>query len=162
LSKLIMADGYETILKSRANVNTIVAHPPTYQNHVNYLLPSLQAAYNFATERSRIKAVIICNPHNPLAQCYPKKALIECMEFCQEQGLHFICDEIFALTGLKGLPTSTTPFVSALSLTEPLVPEGAVKIDPSRVHVVWSASKLFGASGLRIVSIVIATHLSLC
>lgn len=43
-------------------------------------------------------------------------------------------------------------FVSALSLTEPLVPEGAVKVDPSRVHLVWSASRLFGLGGLKIVS----------
>ena len=43
-------------------------------------------------------------------------------------------------------------FVSALSLTEPLVPEGAVKVDPSRVHVVWDASRLFGLGGLKVVS----------
>lgn len=74
------------------------------------------------------------------------------MEFCQERGLHFISDEIYALEKLNDVPDSYPSFVSALSLTEPLVPEGAVKIDPSRVHVVWSASKLFGAGGLRIVS----------
>lgn len=75
------------------------------------------------------------------------------MEFCQERGLHLISDEVFALTGLTGVPTNAPKFVSALSLTEPLVPEGAVKVDPSRVHVVWSASKLFGMSGFRVVSI---------
>lgn len=73
------------------------------------------------------------------------------MEFCQERGLHLISDEIYALSGLSGVPDKTPRFVSALSLTEPLVPEGAVKVDPSRVHVVWSASKLFGLSGLRVV-----------
>lgn len=74
------------------------------------------------------------------------------MEFCQERGLHFICDEVYALSSLNGPPGGSMPFVSSLSLTEPLVPEGAVKIDPSRVHVVWSASKLFGVSALRVVS----------
>ncbi|KAJ4356476.1 uncharacterized protein N0V89_004509 [Didymosphaeria variabile] len=72
------------------------------------------------------------------------------MEFCQERGLHFISDEIYALTELKERPHKSAKFVSALSLTEPLVPEGAVKIDPSRVHVIWAASKLFGSSGFRI------------
>jgi aspartate/methionine/tyrosine aminotransferase len=139
------------ILKARANVNVVVAQAPTYQHYDNYLLPSLQAAYDFSTEKSRIKAVLICNPHNPLSICYPKKALVECMEFCQERGLHLISDEIYALTSLNGSSSNSTPFVSTLSLTEPLVPEGAVKIDPSRVHVVWSASKLFGLSGLRVV-----------
>jgi len=74
------------------------------------------------------------------------------MEFCQERGLHLISDEVYALCSLNERPNSSPGFVSALSLTEPLVPEGAVKIDPSRVHVVWSASKLFGSSGFRVVS----------
>ncbi|KAF2465686.1 PLP-dependent transferase [Lindgomyces ingoldianus] len=143
-------DGFEGILKSRPGVNIIAAHPPTYQNHDNYLIPSLQAAYDFSADKSRIKAVIICNPHNPLSQCYPKKTLVECMEFCQERGLHLISDELYALASLKGTSNNGTPFVSALSLTEPLVPSGAVKVDPSRVHVIWSPSKLFGSSGFRV------------
>jgi aspartate/methionine/tyrosine aminotransferase len=146
------ADGLDTIFQTRPNVNTIVARPPTYQNYDNYLIPSLQAAYNFAADRSRIKAVVLCNPHNPLSRCYPRKAIVECMEFCQERGLHLISDELYALTTLNDAPEGAAPFASALSLTEPLVPEGAVKVDPSRVHVVWSASKLFGSSGLRVVS----------
>ncbi|KAF1961735.1 PLP-dependent transferase [Byssothecium circinans] len=142
--------GYESILKARANVNIIVAHPPTYQNYDNYLLPSLQAAYDFSADKSRIKAVLLSNPNNPVSRCYPRKSIVECMEFCQERGLHLISDEIFALSSLQGLPSGSPPFVSALSLTEPLVPEGAVKIDPSRVHVIWGASKLFGSSGFKV------------
>jgi ABC-type Fe3+ transport system permease subunit len=79
------------------------------------------------------------------------------MEFCQEHGLHLIVDEIYALTDLNTPPSKAPAFVSALSLTEPLVPSGAVKVDPSRVHVVWSASKLFGMSGFRVVSTVTFT-----
>ncbi|KAF2258874.1 PLP-dependent transferase [Lojkania enalia] len=154
--------GYETIVKFRSNVNIITAHAPTYVNHDNYLLPSLQAAYDFSADKSRIKAVILCNPQNPLSQCYPKKAIVECMEFCQEHGLHLICEELFALTSLKGTPDCTPPFVSALSLTEPLVPSGAVKVDPSRVHVIWSASKLFGLSGSRIGCLISQQNPELC
>jgi aspartate/methionine/tyrosine aminotransferase len=149
---LTPSDGLDSIFKTRVNVNTIVAHPPTYQNYDNYLIPSLQAAYNFASDRSRIKAVILCNPHNPLSRCYPRESIVECMEFCQERGLHLIADEIHALSALKTSLDYAPAFTSALSLTEPLVPEGAVKVDPSRVHVVWSASKLFGSSGFRVVS----------
>jgi hypothetical protein len=140
------------MLKARANVNIVVAQPPTYDNWENYLAASLQAVYDFSAEKSRIKAVLLCNPHNPLSRCYPKESLLEVMEFCQEHGLHLIVDEIYALTDLNITPAKAPPFVSALSLTEPLVPEGAVKVDPSRIHVVWSASKLFGMSGFRVVS----------
>ena len=147
-----ISDGFEQVCNVRSGVNVIVAHPPTYKNYDNYLLPSLLAAYNFASDRSRIKAVVLCNPQNPLSRCYPKKALVECMEFCQEHGIHLISDEILALTSLNTAPDNAPGFTSALSLTEPLVPEGAVKVNPASVHVVWSASKLFGSSGLRVVS----------
>lgn len=73
------------------------------------------------------------------------------MEFCQERELHLISDEVLALADLKDVPKRAPKFVSALSLTEPLVPEGAVKVDPSRVHIAWSASKLFGMGGFRVV-----------
>ncbi|KAF2448986.1 PLP-dependent transferase [Karstenula rhodostoma CBS 690.94] len=149
--------GFDRITRARQNVNIVVARPPTYQNFDNYLLPSIQAAYDFAADKSRIKAVLICNPHNPTSRCYTRKSLIECMEFCQERGLHFISDEIYALTALNDTPRNSSRFVSALSLTEPLVPEGAVKIDPSRVHVIWAASKLFGSSGFRILHITFVT-----
>lgn len=144
--------GFERIARARQNVKIVVARPPTYHNFDNYLLPSIQAAYDFAADKSKIRAVLICNPNNPASRCYTRKSLIECMEFCQERGLHFISDEIYALTALDDTPSNSAKFVSALSLTEPLVPEGAVKIDPSRVHVIWAASKLFGSSGFRIVS----------
>lgn len=157
--------GFAPLLKTRTNITIITASPPTFDNWDNYLPASLQAVYDFSDQKSRIKAVLLCNPHNPLGRCYPKKVLLEVMEFCQEHGLHLIVDEIYALMDLdlndggegRG---EKTKFVSALSLTEPLVPEGAVKIDPSRVHVVWSASKLFGMSGFRVVSFDLLLHLS--
>jgi aspartate/methionine/tyrosine aminotransferase len=142
--------GFEIVLKRKANVDLIAARPPTYSHWDNYLLPSLQAAYDFSDKKSRIRAVLLCNPNNPLSRCYPRETLLELIEFCQERGLHLICDEVSALISLNGGDKKAPSFVSALSLTEPFVPEGAVKVDPSRVHVVWSASKLFGMSGFKV------------
>jgi len=34
------------------------------------------------------KAIILCNPNNPLSRCYPRETLLDLMEFCQERGLH--------------------------------------------------------------------------
>lgn len=61
-------------------------------------------------------------------------------------------DELYALTDLGGVKKGEE-FVSVLSMTDPFLPQGAIKVDPNRVHVVWSASKLFGVSGLRVVSL---------
>ena len=148
------------LLKRKANVTPIPVIPPTHIHWDNYLVPSLQAAYDFSDYRTRIKAVLLSNPNNPLSRCYPRETLRELLEFCQERGLHLIVDEgagLMALDGKEGgggakKKRNGETFVSALSLTEPLVPEGAVKVDPSRVHVVWDASRLFGLGGLKVVS----------
>jgi len=154
------------LLKRKANVTPIPVIPPTHIHWDNYLVPSLQAAYDFSSNRTRIKAVLLSNPNNPLSRCYPRETLRELLEFCQERSLHLIVDEGSGLTGLDSKEgggddggrgkikggRNGAAFVSALSLTEPLVPEGAVKVDPSRVHVVWSVSRLFGLGGLKIVS----------
>jgi aspartate/methionine/tyrosine aminotransferase len=87
-----------------------------------------------------------------MSRCYTRKNILELLEFCQERDLHLIMDEVYALTNVNSGDEKAPAFVSALSLTEPLVPAGAVKVDPSRVHVVWSASKLFGLDGFRVVS----------
>jgi hypothetical protein len=71
------------------------------------------------------------------------------MEFCQEHNLHLIVDEVYALTRVNSGDEKAPEFVSALTLAEPLVPAGAVKVDPSRIHVVWSAGNLF--DGLQVV-----------
>jgi len=131
-------------------VTPIIAQPPSYQHWDNYLLPSIQAAYDFSVNKSRIKAVLLCNPHNQLSACYSQDALLGLMEFCQERHLHLIVDEMYALANLN-VDGKGNEFVSALSLNEPFMPQGYVKVDPSRIHVVWSASKLFGMSGFRVV-----------
>ena len=140
-------------LSRKQSIHAIIAKPPTYHHWDNYLLPSLQAAYDFSPAKSRIKAVLLCNPNTPLSRCYPRETLLDLMEFCQERNLHLICDEVSALltVKVKGVESRAPEFVSALSLTEPLAPEGARKLDPSRVHVVWSGSKLFGVGGLKVV-----------
>jgi aspartate/methionine/tyrosine aminotransferase len=99
----------------------------------------------------RIRGIVLCNPHNPLGRCYPREVLLGLMCLCQEYDIHFICDEIYALSvwenTVDAQPTAI-PFQSCLSVdTESLV-------DRSRIHVIWGMSKDFGANGLRLGAIV--------
>ena len=68
--------------------------------------------------------------------------------FCTKRKIHFISDELYALTnfGTDDLP-DPIPFVSALALD--LEKLGC---DPALTHVVWSLSKDFAANGVRMVS----------
>ncbi|KAB8202934.1 pyridoxal phosphate-dependent transferase [Aspergillus parasiticus] len=95
-----------------------------------------------------VKGLILCNPHNPLGRCYPEETIKELMELCQRHRMHFISDEIYALSTWENKEDTwdspPVPFVSALA-----VPTDGL-IDPELVHVLWGMSKDFGANGLRV------------
>ncbi|KAF1955285.1 PLP-dependent transferase [Byssothecium circinans] len=100
----------------------------------------------------KVRALMLCNPHNPLGRCYSKETVIDLMKLCQKYELHFISDEIYALSVWKNtvdkLDTLPTPFTSALSI------DTAGIIDPALVHVLWGFSKDFGANGIRLGAII--------
>lgn len=88
-----------------------------------------------------IKAVLVCNPHNPLGQCYPRETLAALRDFCGRHGLHYISDEVYALSVHRPVPENTRSFVSALEFDQ----------DGTQVHVIYSLSKDFGCNGIRLV-----------
>ncbi|KAL4744720.1 hypothetical protein BDW72DRAFT_199309 [Aspergillus terricola var. indicus] len=98
-----------------------------------------------------IRAIMLCNPHNPLGRCYPRSFLIEIMNLCQRFGVHLISDEIYALSvwreGQDGA-VSMDKFTSVLSINHDDL------IDPSLVHVLWGVSKDFGANGMRLGAVI--------
>ncbi|KAF8637796.1 hypothetical protein AX17_002566 [Amanita inopinata Kibby_2008] len=97
-----------------------------------------------------IKAVILCNPHNPLGRSYPPEVIVEYFRFCEKHNLHLISDEIYALSVFpsRDVP-NPQPFVSALSFD--LKEHG---INVSRVHVLYGMSKDFNANGFRLGALV--------
>ncbi|KAK6818988.1 hypothetical protein RU639_008018 [Aspergillus parasiticus] len=107
-----------------------------------------QALLSFQeTTGRKVKGLALCHPHNPLGRCYPKHVLVKLMELCQKYQMHFISDEIYALSVWKNtVDESPKPvdFESALSLDLTGI------IDPQLVHVLWGVSKDFGANGLRL------------
>jgi len=53
------------------------------------------AAYEQALTESeatgcKIRAVMVCNPHNPLGFCYSRQALEGYMRFCEKHNLHLV------------------------------------------------------------------------
>ncbi|KAJ0373828.1 hypothetical protein COL922a_014255, partial [Colletotrichum nupharicola] len=46
----------------------------------------------------RVRAVMLCNPHNPLGRCYPRATVDGLMRLCQARQMHLISDEIYALS----------------------------------------------------------------
>ena len=76
------------------------------------------AAYEAAMAESeakgcKIRAVMVCNPHNPLGFCYSRQALKGYMRFCEKHDLHlvgqFLASKHRADTDTGGLPPSNFP-----------------------------------------------------
>jgi aspartate/methionine/tyrosine aminotransferase len=93
----------------------------------------------------RVRALLLCSPHNPLGRCYSKEVLVALMRMCQKYSIHMVVDEIYALSVYDNpAHPDAAPFTSALAID----PTGI--IDPGLVHVLWGLSKDFGSNGLRI------------
>ncbi|CAJ2504446.1 Uu.00g118400.m01.CDS01 [Anthostomella pinea] len=107
------------------------------------VIEALESA--FSKSALPIKGVLFTNPHNPSGQCYPASIVKAIVKFCGQRGLHFISDEIYALSSFENPDVShPVPFVSALQLDVE-----SLGCDLSRIHTIWSISKDFGSSGLR-------------
>lgn len=146
---MVSADGFDFHFGVRAQVNPVAAPIRDLHDAFNPdgLLESLTAAFD--TSPYPIRALVLTYPGNPLGQCCSAEALRRCAKFCHDRGLHLICDEVYALSYFGAADSEATPFQSIVSFDL-----NAMGCDLSRVHVVWSMSKDFGCSGLRLVSLV--------
>jgi aspartate/methionine/tyrosine aminotransferase len=129
----------------------IPARTPSVHSHFEDVLSAITTVYNALDNPSRVKAVLLTNPHNPLSRVYTPDMIRACMRFCHKRGMHFISDEVYALASLGGAQNNGPQFVSALAVSD-ADDTCDMGIDCSRTHVVWSPSKLFGISGIRVVS----------
>ncbi|KAL1588756.1 hypothetical protein WHR41_02451 [Cladosporium halotolerans] len=107
-----------------------------------------QALEQAESEGTKIRALLLCHPHNPLGQCYPAETLIELMRFCNQRGIHLISDEIYALSTYEINDPNAAPTVPFRSILT--IPNIVSHIDPALLHVLYGMSKDLAAGGLRI------------
>ncbi|KAF9255700.1 PLP-dependent transferase [Marasmius fiardii PR-910] len=92
-----------------------------------------------------VKAVLLCNPHNPLGRCYSREALEAYCRFCEKHNIHLVSDEIFAMSVFPSNDfPRPPPFISVLSLDC-----HKLGVNPSRIHCLYGMSKDFNANGFR-------------
>lgn len=95
----------------------------------------------------RVRVLILCNPHNPLAKAYPVETIIEYAKVAEEYNLHLLVDEVYAnQVFASSLVPNPAPFVSILSLDVAALAGCA----PSRIHLLAGPTKDFGASGIKV------------
>ncbi|KAJ5113757.1 1-aminocyclopropane-1-carboxylate synthase 7 [Penicillium angulare] len=142
-------EGFTPYLLIHANVEPIIVNAPTLEGSTQMdIVYALRDVYNTATHPERIKGVVLTNPSNPLGKCYTVDVLRKILEFCDVNEMHLISDEVYALSRLQNV-NCFQPFISALSLLDDNLNANLATLAP-RVHVVWSMSKDFGCSGIRL------------
>lgn len=145
---------FETDLDAFSGVKVVPVHVPLEHLFTLKEIDRLEDALQESESLGRkIRGVILCNPHNPVGQCYPREVVLAYARFCEANDLHLLSDEIYALSVF---PTKDKPnpqkFISALSFD--FKKEG---VHPSRVHVVYGMSKDFNANAFRI-GVLISQH----
>lgn len=104
-----------------------------------------EATYaNALASETRIRALMLCNPHNPLGRCYPASTLTALMQFCNKHSIHLLADEVYAQSVYDTSESNTTLFTSVLSL------DYEKYIDKNYLHFIYGMSKDFACGGLRI------------
>lgn len=107
----------------------------------------------------KVRGLLFCNPHNPWGHICTVEVIDALLVFCEQADLHFVSDEIYALSTFgrttpsqshigsgKRFLSPVTEFVSVLSRDLE-----KLRVDGRRVHLLYSISKDFGCSGLRFV-----------
>ncbi|KNC54372.1 ACC synthase [Thecamonas trahens ATCC 50062] len=85
-----------------------------------------------------IRALLLCNPDNPLGRVYSHDELTTAVAWARAKGIHIVVDEIYALSVFA----DNASFVSAAATLGP----DTLGDD---VHLLWGFSKDFGVGGLR-------------
>ena len=95
---------------------------------------------------TRILALVLCNPHNPLGRSYPKETIIGLLKLSNKYKIHLLSDEIYALSSYdnKASAPNPVPFESVLSL------DVEKYVDPKYIQFIYGLSKDTAASGLRL------------
>lgn len=154
----------------RNGVNLVEVRVPHDTNDPETIVKYYQQAGDQAS--CRVKGLLFCNPHNPRGQIYSPSITKALLRFCEEKDIHFISDEIYALStfgsmdsadpentsdsdndckkniGCRVYEPSSNTFTSVLQIDLE-----KLRVNPARVHMLYSISKDFGCSGLRLVSV---------
>ncbi|CAO1615186.1 unnamed protein product [Parajaminaea phylloscopi] len=155
-------NGFDADLATRSHVRCLPVHSTRGDGSEAEAFSGHGALANFEETMVKYKrdegvtsrAIIVCNPHNPVGRCYDREALLAYGRFAEKHNLHIVFDEIYALSTF---PTSDdaspVSFTSALNIDW----EKEAGCHPARIHILTSASKDFGLNGFRL-GIFISQH----
>ncbi|EAU36107.1 predicted protein [Aspergillus terreus NIH2624] len=149
---LMPTPGFELLshaIEMRSSIRCVFADTEHLKDQfASASIPELLAAFEDAINGAlaqglTVRAIFLCNPHNPLGRCYEPSVLRAIMAFCETRGLHLVVDEIYALSASEGRFHSTLT-VSGTAATN--------------VHVLYGPGKDWGLCGARLGCLITRNH----
>jgi len=132
--------GYAFTMRAQTNVIPV---PGDAQNGFSVSITDLKQALEEARSRDvHVAAVLTSCPHNPLGSVLNETQVNELAQFCADEGLELILDEVFAETRHLLSPTS--------GLNAPTILTSGMSLDSEHVHTVYGFAKDFALSGLAV------------
>jgi aspartate aminotransferase len=135
--EILTVEPFYTNYRSFAAMAGLTLHPIVTRGEDGFHLPGREEWEKALTPKTRV--VLVCNPNNPTGTVCSRRELLVVAEFCRDNGLFFVCDEVYREFLYDGRES-----VSALSL--PGFEEQVVVVD--------SLSKRFSACGIRLGALV--------
>ncbi|ETS61397.1 hypothetical protein PaG_04424 [Moesziomyces aphidis] len=157
-------NAFDNDLTSRAKAQVVPVHLPLpgaaresldKTAFASETVAAYEAAYERATKQGvKVRALLLCNPHNPTGTIYPRDTVIALATLAAKYKLHFVSDEIYARSCFATADVrEPAVFHSILSID--VVEECG--LDSAYVHVVTSASKDFAVNGFRL-GVLVSQH----
>lgn len=122
-----------------------------FDDDVDQFSPAAVANYETALIEAekkgvRIRALVLCNPHNPLGRSYPNETIIDLLKLVNKYKIHLLSDEIYALSIYDNKASAPNPVIFQSVLTIDI----EKYVDPKYVQFIYGLSKDTAASGLRV------------
>ncbi|KAJ5369665.1 hypothetical protein N7509_014277 [Penicillium cosmopolitanum] len=124
-------------LTTKTSVNLEYVHVGEKDQFSPDSIAEIETGFEAAKARGKnVKALFICNPHNPLGRCYSRETLTGLLRLCAKKGIHLVSDEIYALSVYErdDRPSETFTSVRSIDCT------GIISSD--QVHVLYGMSKV--------------------
>jgi aspartate aminotransferase len=131
--EVLLVEPFYTNYRAFAAMGGVELKPIVTRAEDGFHLPAREEWEKARTPRT--KAVVLCNPNNPTGTVYTREEILRVAEFCRDNGLFLIADEVYREFVYDGHVA-----VSALTL------EGFEEV----VVVVDSLSKRYSACGIRL------------
>lgn len=154
--------GFDMDVERRARVQLVHVHGRSVDGYAVHEHDLVEALRKARARDINVRALLIMNPVNPTGRVYSATTIRIMAEFCAREQLHFVVDEIYALSVFRehGTADGLDDVDAALQVISPTAESSSfapftsvLTMDvlpcPERIHWLWSFSKDFCVNGFR-------------